>query len=390
MASSSGFTTSSHGHFDNVLAVHVNYFGLRKVTGSSDHRIHVYDRKDANDSWSLTEKWRAHDAEVTDVKWNAPFMGEVLGSIGEDGRCKIWQEDPTEQVNSGRRFKLIANIGSPTHMPFMCLDFKNIDHETWLGVITRDGRLIVYEPADQGNLNDWGIMAEQWVCSNNPPDRTEEVGFKVAFHQEKLPCWTAVKAGLDRRSISMAVAAMRNVLIYRTDKARKFYLAAELKGARDIIRDVAWAGGSMRGTDIIATASKDGTIRIYEISIPQPNKPAAAGGVSPEGPAADPSAASPRAGGQKKNAPSGIGAGLAGASKLPEAHREHDVPGRVTHVVRMVDEIVGAHGGAVSRVAFSQLGDLLVTAGDDGVVRSWKKAADDHWKEYAEINAAVE
>lgn len=140
-------------------------------------------------------------------------MGEVVGSIGEDGHCKIWQEDATEVAMSGNRFKLIYNLQSLTNAPFMSLDFKNIMQETWLALITRDGYLTVYEPQDQSNLHEWTILAERWVSENNPPERQDEVGFKVVFHKEKLPCWTAITAGLDRKSLSLAVAAMKDVLI---------------------------------------------------------------------------------------------------------------------------------------------------------------------------------
>lgn len=65
MASERTFTTFSHGHQDLVLAVDFNYFGTRMVTASSDHRLKVWDKKD--ESWSLVESWKAHDAEITDV-----------------------------------------------------------------------------------------------------------------------------------------------------------------------------------------------------------------------------------------------------------------------------------------------------------------------------------
>jgi nucleoporin SEH1 len=385
MASERNFTTFSHGHQDLVLAVDFNYFGTRMVTASSDHRLKIWDKKD--DSWSLVESWKAHDAEITDAKWNGPFMGEVVGSIGEDGRCKLWQEDATEVPLSGNRFKLIANLVSTGHAPFMSLDFKNIMQETWLALITRDGRLTVYEPSDQSNLNEWTILAERSVSEDNPPDRQDEVGFKVVFHQEKLPCWTAIMAGLDRKSLSLAVAAMKDVLVFRTDKAKRFFQVAKLEGARSIIRDLAWANGSMRGYDILATASKDGAIRIYELSTPSSGKAASAGSsvvaatfAPSESPRSDP----------RRNVPSGIGAGLAGASKgsdLPRENEQH--PGRITQLAKLTDELTNHHG-AVWRVTFSQMGDLLVSTGDDASIRTWKKAVNGRWAEYAEIETARE
>jgi nucleoporin SEH1 len=279
-------------------------------------------------------------------------MGEILGSIGEDGRCKLWQEDVTEVPNSGNRFKLIYSLDSPTHAPFISLDFKNIMQETWLALITRDGYLTVYEPLDQSSLNEWSVLAEHWVSEENPPQRQEEVGFKVVFHKEKLPCWTAIMAGLDRKSLSLAVAAMKDVYIYRTDKAKRFFQVAKLEGARQIIRDLAWANGSMRGYDVLATASKDGVIRIYELSTPTPTN-ASKGESSSTSTVIDP--VSPRPG-PRKNAPSGIGAGLAGVSKAPDSSRENEqYPGRIHQIVKLKDELTNHHG-AVWRVTFSHMG----------------------------------
>ncbi|KAF2141467.1 uncharacterized protein K452DRAFT_309219 [Aplosporella prunicola CBS 121167] len=423
MAASAAFQPFDHAHSDLVLAVDFNFFGTRMVTASSDHRLKVWDRKD--DAWSLVDTWRAHDAEVVDVKprcpchvarefrvasffslttrgqvkWNGPFMGEVLGSIGEDGRFKLWQEDVTEIANSGRRFKLIYNQVSETKVPFMSLDFKNIMQETWVALISRDGYLTIYEPIDHSNLSEWQVMAQTFVLPTAPP-RSDEASFRVCFHHEQLPCWTAIQAGLDRRALSLAVVAMDTVKVYRTDKQRRFYVAAELTGSRNILRDVAWANGSMRGSDIIATASKDGMLRIYDLSTPEPSFPLGGGASGPGGPGtpstggglAAPSvppepAASPRGRGASRNAPSGIGAGLASATRVGDAALENDQdPGRVKHVVKLAAELQSNHG-AVWRVTFSQMGDLLVSTGDDGAIRTWKKASDNRWLEYAEIDA---
>lgn len=388
------------GHRDIVLAVDFNYFGTRMVSAGADHRLEVCDKKD--DNWVTVDRWKAHDAEITDVsishvtlgadtnarqvKWNGPFMGDVVASIGEDGQCKLWQEDSTEVIMSGNRFKLIANIKSMTQTPFMSVDFKFIHMETWLALITRDGFLTVWEPTDPNSLNEWTSIAEHWVCSDSKPapGPQHEVGFKVVFHKEKLPCWKAIQVGLDRKSLSLAVAVMNDVQVFRTDKHKKFYRVATLEGAREVIRDVAWANGSMRGYDIIATASKDGAIRIYEISTPLFDKPSTGGTAVAATPTAQ--AGSTQHGRSGKNAPSGIGAGLAGASKsanyLPQ---DQDVkPGQIRQEAKLVDELT-QHHGAVWRIAFSQMGDLLVSTGDDGVVRTWKKDKDGHWLEYAEI-----
>ena len=344
-------STFQHGSHDLVLAVDFNFYGTRMVTGSADHHLKVWDRKDEN--WTLIESWKAHDAEIVDVKWNGPFMGDVIGSIGEDGRFKLWEEDLTEMPGSHRRFRLIANMVSETRVPYMSLDFKNIMTETYVALITRDGFLAVYEPINHDNLSEWQVLTQQYIIAT--PSRQDETGFKVRFHREKLPCWTAIQAGLDRRCLSLAVAAMTTVKILRTDKERKFYLAAELTGARNLIRDVSWANGSMRGYDVIATASKDGAIRIYELHTPQDQKTLDVNvSASNLDTSAIPEEGKPR--------PSGIGGGLAGEPYARHNLQQDRNAGKVMHTVKMVAELNPHHGGAW-RVAFSQLGMFLPPSG---------------------------
>lgn len=291
-------------------------------------------------------------------------MGEVFGTIAEDGRFKLWQEDVTEMPNSGRRFVCIFRMSSETRVPFMSLDFKNIGIESYVALATRDGFLKVLEPVDHEDLTQWHTLFERYLCST--PDRMDETSFKVSFHQEKFPCWTAVRAGLDRKALSLAVTCMNTVKIFRTDKDRRFYHVAELKDARDLVRDTSWANGSMRGWDVIATASKDGCLRIYEL---QADGSAGAndsfGSSSMDSSALErspnpaPSTASTRKTGQ--NAPSGIGAGLAGSSAALQDQRSRDgdgAPGRIKETATMVEEI-NLHRGAIWKVEFSQGGKSM-------------------------------
>lgn len=313
-----------------------------------------------------------HNIYITQVRWNGPFAGQVLGSIGEDGYFKLWQEDITQAPKSGRRFKSIMHpVAAKSKLPWMSLDFKNINAETYLALITRDGNLSIMEPKDHDNLSgdwmDWMENQNFQVCPM--PPRSEEASFKVRFHPDKLPCWTAITAGLDRKALSMAVVAMGVVKIYRTDKERRLYLAAELTGARGLVRDVAWAAGSVRGYDVLATAGKDGVVRVYEVKTPEikpseQNNKSTTTATTTTTPRTTPTATTnnqnipqPRV---TRNALSGIGAGLAGASisRMHDGRADNSPnPSRVKHTVDMVAQLT-EHRGAVWRVTFSAMGEI--------------------------------
>ncbi|WPG99194.1 nucleoporin seh1 [Acrodontium crateriforme] len=382
---STGFHRFSHGHQDLVLAVAYNSYGTRMATASSDHRVKVWDRNDKTGQWSVTDVWLAHSAEVTDVKWTGPFVGEYVGSIGEDGLAKIWAEDVNQTVNSGRRFKCIYQQVTATGAPYMSLDFKNLGTETYLAVITRDGYLSVCEPEDYDDLSSWRVLWSDYLVKT--PSRTEETGFRLSWHKEKIPAWPAVLAGLDKKSLSLAVATGSNVQVFRTDKNRKFYIAATLEGAKGLVRDVAWANGSMRGFDLLATASKDGYIRIYELHTP--------------GAASLSTSSHARTSDDHKN----------GASSSSQSHLQSAQLTRSMITKKLAsgpqglrDDGTGAHGairqdaklafeldvhsGAPWRINWSYMGDILVSTGDDGTIRLWRKSVDGRWLEAAEIDAS--
>ncbi len=376
-----GFHRFSHGHQDLVLAISYNFYGTRMATASSDHRVKVWDRDEKTGQWTVTDVWTAHDGEVTDVKWNGPFVGSHIATIGEDGLLKVWEEDLNEAANTGRRFKKIFEHSTITGVPFMSVDFKNIGIETYLTMVTRDGHLSILEPEDQSDLRTLQMLWSAYLCKT--PPRTEETGFRVSWHKEKLPAWPAILAGLDRKSLSFAVSVGDAVRVYRTDQERNFYVAAVLEDAKALVRDVSWASGSMRGFDMVATASKDGCVRIYELHTPGvANPPFAATTPKIE------QASTEAHGGSGRQARSGIGAGLASNAR----GRKHE-PSRQTGAVKQEPKLVAeleTHAGAPWRVDWTPMGDILVSTGDDGVVKLWKRAVDGRWLEAAEVDASKE
>ncbi|TKA80519.1 hypothetical protein B0A49_00341 [Cryomyces minteri] len=340
MASEAGFHSSApafrafkHGHNDLVLSVDYNLYGKRLVTGSSDHCVKVWEMND-DGTWAALDTWKAHDAEVVDVKWNGPFTGNHIGSIGEDGKFKLWEEDVIEVPGSGKRFKLVYEQKSGTKSPYMSMDFKNVNTETYLALITRDGLLTVSEPVDHDNVS--GEWKETWttqVCA--PPPPPEEASFRVHFHHDKLPAFELVLAGLDRKALSLAVGAMDSVKIYRTDRERRFYLAAELKGHGSLVRDIAWANGASRGWDQLATAAKDGRIRVFDVVAPA----------------------------------------TAYATRT----------GLVDHSATPAEVPSPPSGASASRPTVP---NTLVSTGDDGSVRFWQRATSGRWLETAEVAAS--
>lgn len=320
-------------------------------------------------SINLMPQPRIQSSSRIQAKFLNPFTSPPhLASIAEDGTLKLWTEDLSVAALSGRRFRrALPAINTKSRLPFVSLDVKLHNAETYLALITRDGNLSVLEPRDHdrpsGEWFDWTENRDFYVVSP-PPSRSVEASFRVYWHAEKMPCWSAVGAGLSRTSMGLVVAAMDAVKVFRTDAEKRLYLACEVK-TPSLVRDVAWANGSMRGWDIIAGVGKDGAARIWEVrteAVLNEEK-------------------TDEAGGGMVVAKSGIGVGLSGGNGV-----EDKGAGRLRQVAALAAEVKGRAG--LWRCSFSSDGTVLTTSGDDGVIRTYKRGIDMKWRQFAELDAA--
>lgn len=226
-------------------------------------------------------------------------------------------------------------------VPYNSIDFVAVRHETYLAAVTRDGLLSLLEPAVPLDFSDWKELDQFWVCGS-PIERGVEVHFRVHFQHDDTPNYNAVEAGLSDAALTLAVSAVNDVKIYRvlpsgyngTGPYRFQSPAAILTGARGLVRDVAWSNVTYQTTDKLATTSADGYVRVYEIAYPEPATATATN--PPTGAAATASEAGPSRASARPQ--SGIGAGLAGASRSTAEPGSLE-PGQVVHEWKCVAEL---------------------------------------------------
>ncbi|KFX93856.1 hypothetical protein V490_04632 [Pseudogymnoascus sp. VKM F-3557] len=391
-----GFSIQQHGHKDMVEASAFNSYGTRFALGSADGKIKVFDRL-RNGSWGLCDTWAAHNAEVLELHWWPPTIHpNMLGSISTDGKFRLWAEDPTIPPLNGRRFNPKGNrpvyeLRSASRAPFLSFDIKHNPElrHTFLALLDRDAMLTVYENDEPENMTSWTQIDQFLVCEK--PARGEEVAFKVAFDPNLEPSYNAIREGVPRDSLSLIVAGMNTARIWRTKvishdvslgsgSSREFYRAADLPDHKSLVRDVAWAAGSIRGYDICATVCKDGIVRVFEVRTPPKDGLEAADapyGAYPSNKASNPSRMSV----ELKNGPSGIGAGLATVRSGPGGNRQSgavSMAGQVPHVVKEMTKLDGHHG-PVWRCQFDDDGQMLGTTGDDGKLLLWRRQPSGQW-----------
>ncbi|KAK0102921.1 epoxide hydrolase, soluble (sEH) [Cadophora gregata] len=400
-----GFSLLQHGHKDMVQATAFNAYGDRFASSSVDGKIKVYNRhKDG--TWNLCDTWGAHTAEILQIQWLPPTIHpHLIASIGTDGRFKLWVEDPTLPPSKGRRFnshsnKPVYELRSQSRAPYLsfAITHNPETRHTYLALIDRNAVLTVYENDEPENLESWNDLDRVNVCEK--PARGEEVSFKVAFDPNLEPCYMGIRQGVARDALGVIVASMNRASIWRTKEishnvslgsstTKEFYLAAELKGHKGLVRDVAWAPGNIRGFDIVATACKDGFIRVFQVTTPGKGGRSSTSSLlrsrdfskTPEKVVVQQRSAENGSG--SRVTPSGIGAGLQYTRpRNPDGAQVRE--GEVLHVAKEVSRLE-ANRNPVWRVEFDADGQLLGSTGDDGKLMLWRREPSGVWSKSSEL-----
>ena len=250
------------------------------------------------------------------VQWLASNLGQFFATIGGDNKFKLWREDPSQAFRSGRRFRCIFSQSPPNHVSYVSFSSKTIRHDLFLSLITHDGLLSLLEPTNPESLGSWNAIDNIYPFGQH--HRGTEAKFRLSFHQSEGPSSNAIFAGLDPNAMSLAVSAIEHIKVYRAVKSGEpsegNYQFNEMMNIHvdAIINEIAWAPGCLHPHDLIAAACNDGTIRIFEVDTPHEvnalSRTPAAKAYKSNGPQKAITAT-------LRNAPSGIGAGLAGMSR---------------------------------------------------------------------------
>ncbi|KAK0666111.1 putative nucleoporin [Cercophora samala] len=343
--------------------------------------------------------------------------------------------------------------------PYRSFSMKHVDstRHTYLALVSADGKLTVYENEQPENLTDYTMLDEVVISREQPPaKRGEETTFKVQFDPNPEVCYSALRAGVPGDTLSLVTVAMDCVRIYRSRDVisqslgvqtvtKGFYLAAEVRSDvhRGLVRDVAWAGGNIRGYDVIATACQDGMVRVFRVDTPvekqdwyakdeeeddggrgwsrremggyvekarkagvevDEGRSAAvraaardvvtiAGGITPVvhgmGTAQDERGTGTGQGGIRAGLATETGYGghhhhgYGGANKNPQ-RKITGLPGQIRHTIEMVSRLEG-HRTPVWRVGFDDDGVVLGSVGDEGGLMQWRMMPNGEWAKSSEL-----
>ncbi len=226
--------------------------------------------------------------------------------------------------------------------------------------MTHDGSLSLMELVDPESLSSWNQIDQLYPFKQY--HRGTEARFRLSIHQSECPSLNALMAGLDPRAISLAVSASRYIKIMRAVKSEdaseacyRFIETLHIDLGNAVINEIAWAPGCLLPFDRIAVACDGGCVRIFDVDTHY----------DVDGSSKAPTARFPRSNvahkasstSSSQNAPSGIGAGLAGISRITSPR--HDLTERlnITHVFKEKAILPHDDGSPVWKVRWTYDGE---------------------------------
>ena len=344
------------GHLDVIHDVCYDYHGKRLATCSSDRRIKIFDlvmptlnsSTSANPTqpqWNKTADWTCHNGSIWKVDWAHPQFGQVLASCSFDRTVLIWEESSAPaSVPPPSSIKSITNTSNVPLKTWVkraeLYDSKDSVQDVRfgpksrgviIGTCSKDGHIRIYSAEDPFNLSHWRLLDE--------------------FESHRYGC-TRFSWNMNSRDIaSMAVVgsdypegegkSASEVKIWAVGKnGSNWRVVAVLQGHEGEVNDVCWAANMGRSYHILATCSRDKTVRVWKVS----------GNFETEIPGIEESGAA--------------GNGVT------------------------VEEVacLRNHGAAVWRVEWNVTGTMLASSGDDGNVYLWKEDFKGKWRDVSMIN----
>ena len=325
------------GHEDLVHDISYDFYGRHVATCSSDQHIKVFRLVRETNEWQLSDSWKAHDSSVVGLDWASPEYGRIIASVSYDKQVNLWEEEPDAAECSGRRWTKLCTLNDATG-PLFSVKFAPGHLGLKLGAIGNDGILRIYEAMEPSDLRSWTLTSEVKVLPSPP-----------ASHLQSDFCLTWCPSRFSPEKL--IVCALDQALIYQKDKAGKLYVAAKLEGHAGLIRSVSWAPSVGRWYQLIATACKDGKVRIFKLmETAQDDQDAMSVDQVEE---------------ESEN----------GSESIPSSLK-----------VELVSES-DDHRGEVWSVSWNLTGTILSSAGDDGKVRLWKASYSSEFKCMSVISA---
>lgn len=115
------------------------------------------------------------------IQWvPQPFSGH-FATTASDNKIKIWREDPSQAILSGRRFRCIFSQSPASRVTYTSFSFHAQGHNLYLALFTQDGLLSLLEPSEPKSLAGWREIDKFYPFGRHA--RGTEPRFCLCFQQ---------------------------------------------------------------------------------------------------------------------------------------------------------------------------------------------------------------
>ena len=254
-------------------AIAFDFFGERIATGGADHQVCIY-ALDSEGQWTLQAEVKAQLGPVVALSWAHPEFGCLLASASLDHTVTIWDELESVDETSGNvlsRFRRLCELND-SRLGVNDVQFAPRHLGLMLAAACADGQVRIYQVTDVTAATHWELLET----------------FEGDARDARSLSW-----GASRFDAPMLVVGGRNdhVSIWsKGSSGESWSQLAQLKGHTDTVHCVSWAPDCGRGFHSIASASADGTVKVWRMDYPelsassvqgQPSSAAAAGSAPP-------------------------------------------------------------------------------------------------------------
>eukprot|EP00941_MAST-03F_sp_MAST-3F-sp1_P000466 g466.t1 len=250
------FSSFPSEHMDFIHDVAYDFYGKRVATCSSDRTIKIWQQNavaegldKSSPAWTLQSSWKAHTASVWKLCWAHPVFGQVLASCSYDHTVTIWEEqEGVNQVTWKQKAQLVDSRESVNTIAFAPrhLGLK-------LATGSSDGFVRVYEAADVLNLSHWQLQNK---FKND--DAVEGSGVTCLS-------WCHRRFDAPMLAVGYDAAETPPSIWVHNSKMKRWQAALQLIGHTDAVHDISWAPTLGRSYYQVATASRDGSVRVWRV-----------------------------------------------------------------------------------------------------------------------------
>jgi len=320
------FQKFSTQHEDFIHDLSYDFYGKRMATCSSDQKIKVWDLNDRSE-WVCSAEWKAHNGSIWRVEWAHPEFGTIIASCSFDRTVCVWEE---QEGSDGTTKWLCRATLLDSRQSVQDIKFAPRHLGLRLATCSLDGIVRIYEAMDVTDLSHWTLMDE--------------------FEAQKggnLNCIAWNPSPFEKPMIVVGADDPQVKIWEYSESQRRWQVAVMLIGHKGPIHDVAWAPNLGRSYYLIATASKDHTVRIWQVDVKE---------------------------------------------KTPEPTKENTKmativsPSSSYHATEVA--CFSDHKAEVWRVEWNITGTILASSGDDGTVMLWKANLLNQWKLLTVINTS--